>query len=220
MAIFTSVWSLRLLGIAGIAGAILFVLGDLLYNHVPGSKDSPTVKMSRMPAARLLNAGTLGLVGCWLYLLGALHVFIAFSPASSTFDLIVLLAIGAVMICYGISHTAYFAIASGAQAAVQSGSDAETGGKLGNALYQRLVYITYVPVAIASLMMIYGIVTGSSMYPLWMVIFQPVIIYLLKAPVTRLLRGRLQEVVRDSYDNLTLLIFYALSTAVLWNGMT
>ena len=215
-----SVWSLRLFGIAGIAGAIIFILGDLLYNHVPGSKDSPTVKMSRLPLPRLLNAATLGLVGCWLYVLGALHVFIAFSPAGETFAFVVLLAFGAVMVGYGISHTAYFAIASGAQVAAGAGSDAETGGKPGNALFQRLVYIIYVPTALASLMMLYAVVTGKSMYPVWAVVFQPIVIYLLKTPVTRLLRGRAMELVRDCYDNLALLVFYLLSTIVLWNGIT
>jgi hypothetical protein len=67
-----STWGLRLFGITGICGSILFILGDLSYNHIPGSKDSPALKLSRMPVARLINAGTLGLVGCWLYTLASL----------------------------------------------------------------------------------------------------------------------------------------------------
>jgi hypothetical protein len=69
------------------------------------------------------------------------------------------------------------------------------------------------------LMMLYGIVTGQSMYPRWMVIFLPIIIYLLKTPVTRILKGRLREIINDSYDNIVLFVFYILSTAVLWNGI-
>ena len=57
------------------------------------------------------------------------------------------------------------------------------------------------------------------MYPRWMVIFLPIVIYLLKTPVTRILRGRVKELVSDSYDNITLLVFFALSTIVLWNGI-
>ena len=122
------------------------------------------------------------------------------------------------MVGYGISHTAYFAIATGAKIAGQLGTDVEVGGKLGNAFYQRLVYILYVPVAISSLMMIYGIVAGKSMYPRWMVVFLPIVIYLLKSPVTRLLKGRLKELVNDSYDNIVLFIFYVFSTLLLWNS--
>jgi len=121
----SSIWVLRLLGMAGVFGAVLFIAGDLLYNHIPGSKKSPAEKMSVLPESRLLNAGTLGLIGCWFYTLASALFFIAFQPVSSSFGLIVFLTFGAVMICYGISHTAYFAIASGAKTAVQLGSDKE-----------------------------------------------------------------------------------------------
>jgi hypothetical protein len=217
MSIFTT-WALRLSGISGIIGSILFIFGDLLYNHIPGSKKSPTVKMSKMPESRLLNAGTLGLVGCWFYTLASLHLYIAFRPAGDYLAFIFFLAFAATMICYGISHTAYFAIATGAQVAAQLGSDAESGGKLGNAFFKRLVYITYIPVAISSLMMLYGIVAGRSMYPRWMVVFLPIVIYLLKTPATRILKGHLQEIINDSYDNVVFFVFYVLSTVVLWNG--
>jgi hypothetical protein len=217
MIIFT-IWALRLFGLSGIIGSMLFISGDLLYNHIPGSKSSPPVKMSKMPESRLLNAGTLGLVGCWFYTLASLHLYIAFRPAGDIFAFIFLLAFAATMISYGISHTAYFAIATGAQVAAKLGSDAEAGGKLGNTFFQRLVNITYIPVAIFSLMMLYGIVAGRSMYPRWMVVFLPIGIYLLKTPVTRILKGRLQEIINDSYDNIVLFVFYVLSTIVLWNG--
>jgi hypothetical protein len=55
------------------------------------------------------------------------------------------------------------------------------------------------------------------MYSRWMVIFLPIVIYLLKTPVTRIFRGRIKELVNDSYDNITLFVFYALSTILLWN---
>jgi len=211
-------WALRLSGISGILGSILFIIGDLLYNHIPGSSKSPVEKMSNMAESRLLNAGTLGLFGCWLYTMGSAQIYIAFQPGGTTFALVAFLAFAAVMICYGITHTAYFSIGSGAHVAVQLGSGAESGGRLGNAFFQRLVNITYIPVAIASAMMLYGIVTGRSLYPRWMVVFLPVVIYLLKTPVVRIFRGRLREIINDSYDNIVLFFFYVLSTIVLWNG--
>jgi hypothetical protein len=214
-----TVWSLRLFGISGIIGSILFICGDLLYNHLPGSSASPTIKMSTLSESRLLNAGTLGLVGCWFYTLAALHVYIAFRPAGELFASILFLAFAAIMISFGIAHTAYFSIAAGARTAAALAADREAGGKLGNVFFQRLTYITYVPTAIASLMMVVGILMGRSLYPRWMVIFLPIVIYLLKIPLTRILKGRVKELVNDSYDNLVLFIFYVLSTIVLWNGI-
>jgi hypothetical protein len=128
--IFTT-WILRIFGLCGILRAIIFVCGDLLYHHVPGSPDSPAVKMSRLSDKRLLNAGTLGLIGYWFYVLGAMHLYLTFRPAGEIFAFIILLAFGAVMISYGISHAAFFSIATGAKAAAELGSDAETGGNTG-----------------------------------------------------------------------------------------
>lgn len=218
MPVFTT-WALRLFGISGIIGLMLFITGDLLYNHMPGSIDSPAVKMSRMPQTRLLNAGTFGLIGCWFYVLASMHLYLAFRPVGNLFAFILLLAFGATMICYGISHIAYFAIASGAQVAANLGSDIDLGEKLGNTFFQRLVNITFIPVAIFSLMMAYGIVIGKSLYPRWMVIFLPIIIYLLKTPVIRILKGHLREIINDSYDNFVLFVFYVISTIVLWNAL-
>ena len=211
-------WSLRIFGMMGVLGASLFIMGDLLYNHISGSSLSPTEKMGKMPERRLLNAGTLGLIGCWLYTAASMHLYLAFRPVGEVFGFVILLAFGMVMICYGISHTAYFSIATGAQVALKAGSEAETGGRLGNALFKRLVTITYIPVIISSGMMVYGILTGRSLYPWWMVFFLPVILYFLKPPIVRIMRGRLRELVNDSYDNTVLFVFFILSTIVLWNG--
>lgn len=213
-----SAWALRCLGISGILGAILFMLGDLSYNHIPGSGDSPAVKMSIHPERRLLRAGIFGLPGCWLYVLAALHLYLAFRPVGDVFAFLLALAFGATMISYGIAHAAYFSIAAGARAAVKLGGDAETGGQLGNTFFNRVVLIVYVPVVIFNGMMIYGILTGGSLYPWWMVLCLPLVFFLLKTPVLWLLRGRLRELVNDCYDNLILFVFFTLSTLVLWNG--
>jgi hypothetical protein len=218
MFIFTP-WALRFFGLSGILGAIIFICGDLLYNLIPGSSDSPATKMSQLAESRLLNAGTLGLIGCWFYVLGSLHLYLVFRPVGDIFSFVFLLAFGAVMICYGITHTAYFAIAAGAKAASKFGSEPEIGGKLGNTYFTRLVKITYIPVAISTLMMIYGIVTGKTLYPGWMVFFLPTVIYLLRTPIIRLLKGHFRELVNDSYDNIVVLIFFIISTIVLWNCM-
>ena len=214
-----STWALRIFGISGILGAICLICGDLLYIHVPGSLSSKATKMASLPESRLLNAGTLGLVGSWFYTLAALHLYLAFQPAGPVFALILSIAFGAVMVCYGIAHTAFFSIATGAHVAIRFGSDADQGGKLGRAFFQRIVHITYIPVAISSLMMFYGIVAGRSLYPRWMIVFLPVVVYLLKSPVMRISKGRVRELLSDSYDNIALLIFFIISTLVLWNSV-
>ena len=211
--------ALRVYGLCGIFGAALFIVGDLLYNHTPGSTESPAVKMSRLSESRLINAGTAGLMGSWFYLAACLHLYLAFRPAGKVFAFILLLAFAFLMVCYGISHAAYFAIAAAAKTAAGLGSDPEKWAELGNDFFKRLVLITYIPVIISSLMMVYGILTAKSLYPWWMVFFLPVIIYYLKTPLVRLLKGRLRELVNDFYDNIVFLVFFLISTVILWNGV-
>lgn len=218
MFIYTTL-ALRIFGLAGVIGSLIFICGDLLYNHVSGSAESPASKMGKMAPSRLLAAGSAGLVGCWFYLLGVGHICLAFRPAGDVFAFILMAAFIAVMVGYGVAHTAYFAIGAGAQTARKAGLDMEEGGRLGNALFGRLSVITYLPVAVSSLMMIYAVVAGRSLYPVWMVIFLPVVIYLLKRPVIWLLRGHIRELVNDSYDNIAFLAYFLISTIVLWNAV-
>ena len=155
----------------------------------------------------------------WLLVLyaGSITSLLGFSTRRPIFGLMLSVAFGAVMVCYGIAHTAYFSIATGARVAIRFGSDADQGGKLGRAFFQRIVHITYIPVAISSLMMFYGIVAGRSLYPRWMIVFLPVVVYLLKSPVMRISKGHVRELLNDSYDNIALFIFFIISTLVLWN---
>src|SRR6185295_9083762 len=121
------------------------------------------------------------------------------------------------MICYGVAHAAYIAIVAGSHIAAKLGSDIESGGRLGWIFFLRLVNIAYIPVAILSLMMLYGIVTGHSMYPRWMVVFLPIILYLLRTPVVKIFKRQLKEIIGHAYDNIILFVFFVLSTLILWN---
>lgn len=216
MSIFVS-YALRWFLISGVLGAVLMVAGDLLYQHIPGSLKTIPEKMALMTESRLILAGVMGLLGCWLYPLAAAQVYVAVLQVGSAFAIVTFLSFAAVLIAYGCSHTAYFAIASGAKVSVSLGSDANMGGKSGTAFFQKLVTITYIPVAISSIAMIYAILSGRSLYPLWMLCFQPILLYLLKQPILCLFRGRAREVLNDSYDNMILLVFFAVSALVLWN---
>ena len=213
---FETITVIRLCGIAGILGALATGFGDLLYNHIPGSIQTLFEKMSSHPQRRLVNAGVLGLIGSWLYLFGAFHLYHAFLSVGNNFALAVALSFALVAIAYGVDHAAYYAIGSSAKVARENQLNIESAGKMGEALFSKLVLITYVPVVILSLLMMYAVLSGRSAYPIWMVVFLPIVPYLLRAPVLKIFRGRVREIIRDSYDNFVLLSFFLVSTIVLW----
>ena len=207
---------LRLCGIAGILGALVTSIGDLLYQHIPHSKQTPVETMSSLPLSRLVTAGILGLVGSWLYLLRAFHIYHAFLSLGAGFAFAASFSFAMVAMAYGTAHAAYYAIGSSAKVARANNLDAESAGKIGAALFSRIVLLTYIPVAVSMLLMAYGILSGHSAYPRWMAIFLPVIPYLLRTPILKILRGRAHELIRDLYDNFVLLVFFVISTIVLW----
>ena len=214
---FETITIIRLCGIAGIFGALTMGLGDLLYNHIPGSKQTLYEKMSTFPQKRLVAAGILGLIGSWLYLLSVFHVYYAFLSTGRLFALAIALSFAMVAIAYGVAHASYFAIGVAAKIAADNQLDVTSAGKSGEALFSKIVLITYVPVAVFSLSMIYGVISGLSAYSIWMFIFLPIVPYLLRPVVLKILRGRIHELVRDSYDNFVLLLYFFVSTLALWN---
>ena len=172
--------------------------------------------MSTLSEKRLINAGIFGLVGCWLYTFSSFQVYLVFAPAGKILSLFILLSFMIVMICYGVCHAAYFAIASGAHYSARLGSDAESGGKLGNRFFKKLSQITFIPVAVSSILMIYGLFFRHTLYPNWMIIFFPVVIYLMKPLISRLPNVRIKELILDSYDNIPFFLFFLISTIITW----
>ena len=208
---------IRLCGIAGLLGGLITGIGDLLYNHIPGSTQTLYEKMSTFPQKRLVTAGILGLIGSWLYLFGVFHVYYAFLSAGNLIALTVSISFALVAVAYGVAHASYYAIGSAVKVAQENQLDVTSAGKWGEALYLKLVLITYIPVVVFSLLTIYAVIAGRSAYPIWMFIFLPIVPYLLRSVVLKILRGRVHEIIRDSYDNFVLLLYFLVSTLVLWN---
>jgi hypothetical protein len=82
---------------------------------------------------------------------------------------------------------------------------------------QLLAEESYIPVVVFSFLTLYGVISGRSAYQIWMIAFLPTIPYLLRSVVLKILRGRVHELVRDSYDNFVILLYFIMSTLVLWN---
>lgn len=208
---------LRLCGIAGILGALITGLGDLLYNHVPGSQQTLYEKMSIFSQKRLVTAGALGLIGSWFYFFGVFHLYFAFLPINNLFALAVSISFALVAIAYGVAHASYYAIGNAAKLARDNHLDVVSAGKQGEALFSKIVLITYIPIVVFSFLTLYGVISGRSAYQIWMIVFLPTTPYLLRSVVLKILRGRVHELVRDSYDNFVILLYFIMSTLVLWN---
>jgi uncharacterized protein DUF6796 len=209
---------LRWTGLAGTLGAILLFSGDLLYLYNPNAEQSYITTLGTVPAWRLVASGVLALVACWFYLLGSGHLYYALQPAGPRIAAASFASFAAIMVAYGISHAAYFAIGAAAQVARQLGTSADAAAGLPLSYYNLLLQITYIPVAIATVLLVYAILFRPTRYPRWMILFIPTFLYLAQEPIVAALSGVAKVIVSAGYSNLIILLFYAVSTVVLWNG--
>ncbi len=205
------------LGLSGILGSLVLFAGDMLF-YYNGEKTDFVANMAAVSPERIIASGICALVGAWLYTLGSGQVYYAFQPARRWIRLTVFLAFAAVMIAYGVIHGAYVAIAVAARNAAQAGLPPEAMTDLATAVNNALRNITYLPFGIFTVLSIPAVWTGETRYPRWVLLFSPIVLFLLGDPVTGSLEGKLQTIIGGGYLNLILLVFFSSSTVALWPG--
>jgi hypothetical protein len=211
-------WTLRWLGLSGILGAIVLFAGDMLYYFKPNVGLSSITTMGSVPEWRLLAGGATSLIAAWLYTMGAGQIYFALKPAGKKISLAAFISFAAVMIAYGIAHASFFSIGSSAKNALFTGAKMELMTKLPSQYFSLIVKITYVPVVIVTVLFVYSVIFRKTLYSWWIIPFFPVFPYLFEGIIRKHLSGTLQVIIAGGYKNLIMLVFFLISTIVLWNS--
>jgi hypothetical protein len=207
----TAIW----LGFAGILGSLIMLSGDMLF-YFNGEQTDILANMATVSPQRIILSGLTALFGTWLYMLGAGQVYHAFQPARRWLRLAIFLTFASIMIAYGIVHGAYIAIATSAQNASALGGDIHATTELAIAANNALRTVTYIPFAIFTILFIPAVWLKHSHYPRWIILFHPIIPFLLNDVITSRLDGSLKAIIGGGYLNLILLLFFTASTVALW----
>jgi len=208
----------RWLGIAGILGAVALFSGDMLYLFDANSEWSRLKTLSNTPDQQFLLSGICALFAAWFYTLGAGQIYFALRPSGRILSKLTFLSFAAIMIGYGVAHAAYFSIITGAKATFLVGIDAEAVTELPDRYFNLLVKILLIPGIVATLLFVYTVFFRRTHYPRWIIIFFPMFLYLLDDLIVERLHGGLKMIIQGGYANLIMLLFFAISTIVLWNG--
>ncbi len=207
---------LRALGIVGILGGLTLFAGDMLF-YYDSLSTNLLLNMSKASDSRIAANGVLALLATWLYLLGLIPVFYAFSPAKKKNRYSVVIAFAAILTSYGIIHGAYIAIATSAKLAAENQLNVEEATSLALAANQAIRLIIYPVFAFLSFLFIREVWKKNTLYPRWMLFFFPLLPFLLENLITGALSGRAWVIVEGGYLNLILVLFFTASTAALWN---
>jgi hypothetical protein len=203
------------LGFLGISGSLVLLTGDMLF-YYNGAQTDLLANMAISSSARIILSGVCALVAAWLYTLASGQVYYAFQPAKRWLRLAVFLSFAAIMISYGVVHGAYIAIATSAKNAADLGLPPDSLSGLAIAANDALRYMTYLPFGIFTVLFIPAVWKRNTHYPRWILLFSPILLFLLNGVIVGRLDGKMKVVISGGYLNLLLLVFFATSTFALW----
>ena len=213
--IINNFWT-RVLGIFGILGGITLLTGDMLFYYDP-TNTNLFENMSNASDSRIIYSTVTALLASWFYILGVIHVYQAFKPTKPLIKNTVLICFAAITISYGVVHGAFVAIATSSKLAIENNLDLNDSVALANEANNTLRLIVYPIFGLLSILFITQVWKRKTLYPRWIILFFPLIPFLIQDFICNNLSGNIWIIVCGGYLNHILIIFFTASTIALWN---
>ena len=207
---------MRIMGFAGILGALILFAGDMLFYFDANSTDLK-VNMGNVSDLRIKLSGISALIATWLYLLGLIQVYYAFSTSSKSARNMVIISFAGILTSYGVIHGAYVAIATTAKLAVLHNINIIDATALASEANQMLRILIYPIFALFSFVFIKEVWKKRTLYPRWIIFFFPLVPFLFQGLIKKMVSGSMEIIIMGGFLNLIVLIFFAASTVALWN---
>lgn len=208
---------IRILGLFGAFGGIILFIGDMLFYY--DSLNSNLIEnMGNASNFRIILSGLSALFATWFYMLGLIHIHYALKPTKSILRNTILICFGAIFTAYGIVHGAYIAIATSSKIAIENNLDINESIFLAKEANEYLRLVVYPIFGVLSMLFITQVWKKNTLYPRWIILFFPLILFLVKDFICNNLTGSISIIICGGYLNLLLLIFFTASTIALWNN--
>ena len=196
--------------IVGLAGALLMFCGDMtLYfdknDYVHDGTINPIIDiMKKLSPKRVMMGGLIGPVAAFLYCIGFYHIVLITDESMhiAAFAAFLLSCLGIISGGAYHSHCAYF----GLLGADDKRDDLEIVMKY----FQKLALILYSGEGLGLLILIVLIASGKTIFPQWMALLSPGVLFMLK-PLSRKLPKGLHMVVCGGFTNIIFVVYYAVA---------
>jgi len=208
-------WS-RLFGICGIMGGLTLFSGDMLFYYDPINANLYE-NMGNASDSRIIISTITALIASWLYVLGSIHVYQAFKQTKPIIKNLVLFCFAAISIAYGVVHGAFVAIATSSKLAVENDLNLNQATLLAVEANNILRSIVYPIFGLLSILFITQVWKRKTLYSRWILLFFPLIPFLLEDVVCKNLSGSISIIICGGYLNHILIIFFTASSIALWN---
>src|SRR5690606_8672242 len=177
---------IRVFGIFGILGGLILFAGDMLLYYDPVNM-SLKRNMGNASDFRIIASGVCALFATWFYMLGLGQVYYAFKSAKPILRNGVLIFFGSILIAFGIVHGAFLAIATTAKLAIENNLDINNAVSLSDKINEILRLFVYPISGILSILSISQVWRRKTLYPKWIIIFFPLIPFLIEDLVCKYL---------------------------------
>ena len=210
----------RFAGAAGLAGALLFFCGDMLFYGHWGAGD--TFKKGMLTVlrqgslTRLFTGGLLGPVAACLCIIGFWHVRQNIVPRSPLLGRVVFYALAAMMVAGSALHALW--VARGL-AIKYSDAVGPYAPELIAALrrYWEIAYdLTAVPAYFGAIVLATLVVFGKTLYPRWTVLANFGLLSLF-APLASRIPAPVGAILVGGFTNLSIATFFLVSLVSTWN---
>lgn len=207
---------LRLFGICGIMGGLILFSGDMLFYYDPLNTNLYE-NMGNASDSRIISSTITALIASWLYVLGSIHVYQAFKQTKPIIKNLVLFCFAAISIAYGVVHGAFVAIATSSKLAVENDLNLNQATLLAVEANNILRSIVYPIFGLLSILFITQVWKRKTLYSRWILLFFPLIPFLLEDVICKNLSGSISIIICGGYLNHILIIFFTASSIALWN---
>ena len=207
---------IRVLGIFGILGGLTLFAGDMFFFYNPINTNL-WENMGNASDFRIIASGVTALISTWFYMLGLVQINYALKPTKPLLRNIILICFGAILTAYGVIHGAYVAIATTARLAVENNLDLNNAVALATEANSILRLFVYPIFALLSIVFIAQVWKRKTLYSRWIILFFPLIPFLIQSFVCENLSGSIWIIICGGYLNIILIIFFTASTIELWN---
>lgn len=209
----------RATGLAGLAGALLFFAGDMLFAGYIGSgsgfADGMLAVVRHASYARLVWGGLLGPPAACLCIIGFWHVHLNVRDKSAVLARTILVAFCVFMVAGSAVHTLW--AAKGLAVKFCDGHDpACTNVVRALQSYWTLAYnICSAPGYVAALLLGFVVLTGRTDYPRWTIVANPAVLIAL-SPLASNIPSPIGAIIVGGSANLSIAAFFLVSTATTW----
>tara|TARA_B100000768_G_scaffold122983_1_gene113765 strand:- start:515 stop:1168 length:654 start_codon:yes stop_codon:yes gene_type:complete len=206
----------RVLGIFGVMGGLTLLSGDMLF-YYDSINSNLYENMGNASDLRIIASAVTALLAAWFYMFGVAHVYQAFKPTKPVIKNTILICFAAITISYGVVHGAFVAIATSSKLAIENNLDLNDSVSLAAEANNILRLIVYPIFGLLSLLFITQVWKRKTLYPRWIILFFPLIPFLIQDFICKNLSGNIWIIVCGGYLNHILIIFFTASTIALWN---